>query len=74
MARIVAFGLLHLDHFGAEIARDLPGEQRGDAVTEFDHHQSCQGALSGFIIGRSAFLMLRLRASARCAISHAQLR
>ena len=43
-ARIVAVGLLDLDHFGAQVAQNLPGEGRGDAVSQFDDDKSREGA------------------------------
>ena len=49
LARVVAGGLLDLDHLGAEVAEDLPGDGRGDAVAEL--HDDDAGERKG---GRQA--------------------
>jgi hypothetical protein len=32
--------LLDLDHIGAEVGQDLPGEERSHAVAELDHYMA----------------------------------
>ena len=51
--RIAALGRLDLDHFGAELGEELPGERTGDQLPELDDLQPVQGLPPGHAGRRS---------------------
>ena len=51
--RIATLGRLDLDHLGAELGEELPGERAGDQLPELDDLQSFQGLPPGHAGRRS---------------------